>query len=314
MESALLDTLVKYWNEESPISSENVLEKIKKRAKSKYLTNKYIFKLITLHSALDKGYWNTYYCNQVLVQEGKKIYGHYCGNRWCFECNRIRTAKLINGYKPVVSTFKDPWYIVLTVKNVDCEVLTLRSKVKEMNKEFRKIVDLIRKRDQIYIEAIRTIEVTYNKNTNKLHPHFNLVINGKVNAEMIITEWLKHFPENEVNRGGQCMERADINTLNELFKYVVKFDDKTPGKALDTIFQALKGIMITSPTGIKKIKEEIENLVITEISELVPAERSWWWSQKEKDWITKNCWPDESNIKLCKFIKQSIKINRPLKL
>lgn len=308
VKTPLLDTLANHWNLGFQKSSESTLEKIKKRARSKYLTNRFILSLIDLKSPLEKGYWNTFYCNQVLSQEGKKIIGKYCGNRWCHECNRIRTAKLINGYKPVVENFKDPMYTVLTVKNVSCDVQVLRGKVKEMNGEFRKIIDLIRKRDGVYIEAIRTIEVTYNLKTDEFHPHFNIIVNGKENAKMIIYEWLKHFPDKEVNLGGQCMKKADSGTLSELFKYVVKFDKKNPPAATDIIFQALAGIKITSPTGVKRVPEEVEELISTEIPELEPADRLWWWSATDKDWITKNCWPQKEGVKLCSFIAKSIKL------
>jgi len=309
--SFFLDTLANDWNKGGKLSSSDTLVKLKARAKAKYLTNKYIYRLIDLHSPLEKQYWNTYFCNHVLVQEGKKIYGHYCSNRWCFECNRIRTAKLINGYKPAVESFKDPFYMVLTIKNVPCTVKDLQSKVKEMNKEFRKIIDLIRKRDGLYIEAIRTIEVTYNKRTNELHPHFNIVVNFNSVAEMIRDEWLKHFTKEQVDIKGQFIHKADKGTLKELFKYVCKIDDKTPAFALDIIYQAMRGIKLTAPNGVRKVSEEIEDLVCTEIKELDPAERTWWWNSEKRDWETKNCWPDLEGIRLCKLIEKLIKNKSP---
>lgn len=262
-----------------------------------------------LHSPLEKAYWNTYNCNQALEQEGTKLFGHYCGNRWCYICNRIRTAKLIKGYKPVVDEWNNPCYLVLTVRNVPCTVGDLRNKIKEMNQEWRKIIDLIRKRDDTYVEAIRTIEVTYNKKTHTLHPHFNAVLNGFWIGKIIQQEWQKHFPDGEVSMAGQYLGRTQKKTLNELFKYVVKLDAKeTPPAVLDIIFRAVHGIKLVSPTGVKKVSEEVEDLISTEIPELDQVHRWWWWSDEAKDWITKNCWPDPEGVKLQDFIKMRISL------
>ena len=72
---------------------------LQKRAKSKAFTQSYLFDLIDLKSNLNKSYWQTYHCAKVVLQEGDKITSRYCNQRWCLTCNRIRTAKMINGYK-----------------------------------------------------------------------------------------------------------------------------------------------------------------------------------------------------------------------
>jgi len=303
---ALFNTLANGFNKKCNVNSLSVLQNLKKRAISKFLTVKLALKLAALDSPLKKAYLNTYYCNHVLEQDGKTIIGKYCSNRWCYECNRIRTAKLINGYKPVVKEFKDPAYIVLTVKNIPGE--QLRSKIQQMNAVFRKLVHLVLIRDEIYIEAIRTIEVTYNILTGEYHPHFNVIVNGSVIAKMIIREWLMYFPENEANESAQYVRPVNDRTLNELFKYVVKFDNKTPVKALDVIFRALHGIKITAPSGVKKVIEDVEDLVSVAIPELVPATRLWWWKQGKKDWVSRLCWPEEEGVKLLSMIERRIKL------
>jgi hypothetical protein len=214
---------------------------------------------------------------------------------------------LINGYKPVVDSWNQAMYMILTAKNVKGP--DLRSRIQEMNEDFRKITDLIRKRDGIFIEAIRTIEVTYNWKTDEYHPHFNVVINGKEIGRMIINEWLQYFTPDQANERGQYLKPVTGGTLNEMFKYVVKFDDKTPAGALDTIFQALRKMKIVCPTGVKKVSEEIQELVSIEIPELPPANRSWWWDQEKKDWVTRICWPEPEGVKLCKFIEKRIKLS-----
>lgn len=306
-----LDTLENDWNYSVPISSENALENLKKRAQSKYYGRKFVLRLIDIESALQKRYWDTFYCNEALEQEGKKLFAHYCGNRWCLICNRIRTAKLINGYKPQIDQFKEPIYMVLTVKNVPAAILNLRYKIIEMNKKFRQIVDLIRKRDGLYVEGVRTIEVTYNQKTKEFHPHFNLVCNTKIIATLIQTEWLKHFDDVQVNIKGQFMSSASSGTYNELFKYVTKFDAHTNPFILDIIYQALQGIKITAPTGIKKVKEDVEELISTEFSELPEKTQYWCWNNDRQTWVTKHCFPDPEGVSILQYIHELIKNKSP---
>jgi hypothetical protein len=306
-----LDKLANGWNKGQRLHSSDALNKLEKRNYKKHLTRKFVIPLVNLHSPMEKGYWNTYYCNDVLEQEGKKIIGHYCGNRWCYICNGIRTAKLINAYKPVVDEWNNPVSLVLTVKNVPATVLDVQSKVKEMNEEFRKITDLLRNRDGVQVEAIRTIEVTSNWRAKTSHPHFHILLNGYWIGKLILEEWIKHFPEDEVNRGGQSLKKANKWSLNELFKYITKFNDGTPALVLDVIFQALKGMKIVSPTGVKKVPEEIAELISVEIPELDNKNRLWWWNPEAKDWITRICWPEPEGLKLCEFIKKRIALYSP---
>ena len=59
-------------------------------------------------SPLEQSYRNTTYCADVLAQRDGQISGSYCGNRWCMVCNRIRTARAIIRYLPVVEALAGP--------------------------------------------------------------------------------------------------------------------------------------------------------------------------------------------------------------
>jgi len=89
-----------------------------KRARSKYISNAISLRLSDLQSDLRQSYFNTYHCSDVLVQSGQKITSKYCNNRWCLTCNRIRTAKLIIGYRKPLSELIDPQFVTLTIPNV----------------------------------------------------------------------------------------------------------------------------------------------------------------------------------------------------
>ena len=100
------------------------LETLARRAKAKFFTNAYTVRLAMLKSPLQKSYNNTIFgCSALLYQTGKTITTHYCNNRWCVVCNRIRTAKMINGYKKPLSELKEKYFVTLTIPNVDKDIL-----------------------------------------------------------------------------------------------------------------------------------------------------------------------------------------------
>jgi hypothetical protein len=111
----LLDTLAQLVTDH-PLKS---LETLTRRAKAKFITSGLIFPLIDLNSDLKKSYWLTWHCTSVLLQDGQKITSRYCNNRWCIVCNRIRTAKMIKNYYPVIkSEIQDGYFVTLTIPNV----------------------------------------------------------------------------------------------------------------------------------------------------------------------------------------------------
>lgn len=297
------NTLVRSWNKDSKVLAPDSLLSIKKRSAKKILTSKFVLPLIELHSPLEKQYRNTLYCNHTLITKDGKITGRYCGNAWCRECNGIRTAKLIKGYGPAVAEWNAPMYMVLTAKNVKGE--ELRGRILDMNEKFRKLTDLIRNRDGIYIQVIRTIEVTYNWKTKEYHPHFNVLVNGGVIGDLIIQEWLQYFPPEEADRSGQFITKMNGGTLNELFKYVTKLDKNTPAEALDTIFQAIRGINRVTATGVKKVSEELDDLVsVVMVPEIPSALREEWnWNADKKDWVSRSCTANPEGITLCSYIQ-----------
>lgn len=282
--SLLLDTLAQL---DGPQPEKNV-SSLKKRSYAKYLTNQNLFPLVDLESSLKKAYWNSFHCSNVLLQHGKTITGKYCNNRWCLVCNRIRTAKLINGYLPVInSEIKEPMFTTLTIPNISGE--DLRSTIHKMIFAFNKLNRYLRDHHK-GIKGVRKIEVTYSLKLKNYHPHFHLLIDGKQRAEEVVSIWLSYFTE--ADRRGQDVRPADQNSLIELFKYSTKMTTETgnammPPVALDTIFKALYKIRTYQPIGINKIlpNEDIDELQAEQIEELKSAIDVWTWEQELKDWL-----------------------------
>ena len=187
---------------------------LQKRAKNKYFSQELARHLTTLSSPLNKAYRRTLFdCGSLLIQEGQKLTGRYCNGRWGNTCNRIRTAKLMEGYRKPLETLLEPYFVTLTIPNVCGEDL------KESIKTLLKTIQLITRSRRRLTEfnGIRKIECTYNAIEDTYHPHLHLIIDGKDNAEWLISEWLKRNPN--ANRVAQDYRKADSGSLMELFKY-----------------------------------------------------------------------------------------------
>lgn len=287
--SSFLDTLA-----QPSEKYRSTLQTLVKRAGAKWLQRSLILKLIDLNSPLKKSYWNTWHCSNILLQEGKKIVTKYCNNRWCPVCNRIRTAKLINGYLPEFKKMVDPRFVTLTIPNVPAH--ELRSTFYQMVQEFNRIRKVLVYQN-IRINAIRKLECTYNEVTNTYHPHYHLILEGEVPGSGLISEWLKRFPDAE--KWCQDNKAASEGDLIELCKYSAKlFSKKQTGKedgktiievnpvALDVIYQAMYRIRTLQSMGwIKKISEDINELDSQVIEDLQDNIDVWTWEQDISDWV-----------------------------
>lgn len=278
----LLDTLAQPGTDPPEKSEKNTL---KKRAIAKYKTVEIILPLIDLQSDLKKAYWSTFHCCNVLLQDGQKITGRYCNNRWCIVCNRIRTAKLINGYLPVIrKEIPDPFFVTLTIPNMPAS--DLKASIIEMTRTIIKIQSTFRHRKDFRLKGIRKIECVPGKH-NDFHPHLHLLVSGELAGRELIKAWLNSYPD--ADKRGQDIRPADQNSLIELFKYSTKLTagSKNKPKALDIIFKALYKKRVFQPIGLKKValSEDIDEIQAQEIEELKSAVDVWVWEQEVKDWL-----------------------------
>lgn len=303
----LLDTLAQLRTSATDAGSGGSKITLLKRARSKYISNGISLKLADLDTDLKQSYYNTYHCASALEQHDNKITGKYCNNRWCLTCNRIRTAKLINGYKQTLSELEDKTFVTLTVPNVSANVLS--ETLDTMLKTFKDIQEVFRKRRKSPIIGIRKLEVTFNPERCDFHPHFHLVVSGHDIADEIVLEWLKR--NETANIKGQDVRQADDNSVMELFKYFTKIVTKKTIyiQALDTIFLAMRNRRVFQPMGIEKnVPEDIESLQAEVIEDLKFREAVWTWI--DSDWVNPETGetltgyePSENVTKLIKAIK-----------
>ena len=286
-----------------------------KRARHKYFTYGLVVPLMKLESPLEQSYRNTYYCCETLTERNGIVRDYsyrmmnngeviitssYCKNRWCTVCNRIRTAILINTYKPVLDSWDDKYFVTLTIPNVPADKLS--SVIDGMEAEFRKVKEVFyrqhrRKKRDTSLIGFRKLECTYNPERCDYHPHYHIIVRGEETAKELLAEWLRRYPE--AVEQAQDVRKADDDSVMELFKYFTKLITKTKGKGsavfirpLDVIFQAMRGRRTFQNFGFKHeivedepISEEAERLAEKIEGEAVTV--MYKWVQEVTDWVEK---------------------------
>ena len=243
------------------------LSNLQKRARVKYIQTPKLKLLCNYATSIGdnaKGYQRALNCATNLIYDNGKYKSHYCFNRACNVCNRIRTGKLIDTYEDDFNALCNPYFVTLTAPNVKGEFLD--NEIKRMTKIIRKIANNARK-SGILFKGIRKLETTYNINRADYHPHFHFIIEGEIEAGYLLEKWLKYNPES--NRGAQDMKKANRDSLKELFKYAVKDTDTKrtiPIHALHTILKTLKGKRTFQSMGyfaqdIEKVQNEVPELI-----------------------------------------------------
>jgi ribosomal protein S8 len=264
----------------------DALKSLKKRARSKWYTTAIVGRLLFLNSPLHSYYQRAYYCSHILTQNGKKITTKYCDTRVCHICNRIRTAKLMNGYVSQLSKFEKLEFVTLTIPN--CTEAELPVTIDLMLKNFSNIVRVLRERRKIDLSGIRKFEVTYNAVTNTYHPHIHALVDSGV-GNIIVTEWLNRYVT--AFDKAQDVVEADLSALNEIFKYTTKIvAGRSKNKiqvfipALDVIMQSLKGRRCFQPFGkVKKVDENLDDLDAVEYD--IPEYDFLEWIWNDCDWV-----------------------------
>ena len=251
--------------------------------------------LTALESPLRFSYASTMRCASTLIQEGGEVCGKYCRQRWCLVCNRIRTAKLIGAYLPEMATWPDPYFVTLTIPNV--EGPQLHNTVRAMLRAMPKLARAIRRTDGLPVRAVRKLEVTWSPRHRNYHPHLHLIVDGRAVADALVRRWLAI--NSAANPGAQdvrpCTGPA---AMKELFKYFTKLLAKgldgertaPPPRMLDTMFKAVRGLRTFQPMGFITAKlDDADDAPLTlDASTASPTWRErveWEWSGELADWV-----------------------------
>lgn len=267
-----------------------------KRARRKYLGTGLSLRLadaakLNPKGLLGKSYYNTYHCAKtLLLYPSGKVTSSYCKNRWCMVCNSIRTAKLINQYRPILENWDDKYFVTLTVPNVPAPALPRT--IDRMQYNFNRVRKRVTKRgsrgSKIKLIGLRKMECTYNANRNDYHPHYHFIIRGKSMAKMVVDMWLEYYPD--ANRKAQDFRPADNNSCIEMFKYFTKVISKTKkgdkriyADAMDIIFNSIRKRRTFQSFGFV-VKKEVGEAAPTDVEDDLYAD-VYTWYQLQGDWI-----------------------------
>jgi hypothetical protein len=265
-----------------------------RRARSKFLSLPLAVALAELRTDLEKSYRNTVYCAGTLSQDGGKLCGKYCGNRWCLVCNRVRTARAITRYAPVLDGWQDKQFVTLTIRNVPGDELAVA--LDDMQATFSAVVRGIRRTDRLEFQGMRKVECTYNARRDDFHPHYHVIVDGREQADRLVARWLAKW-EGSAEAAGQDVRPCSADGVKEIFKYFTKLTTRQDGPRtamavapLDVIFRAMRGRRVWQPVGFSAPAVVDEDAPIgtdgdTEALDRAHEGTTWEWEQQVADWV-----------------------------
>jgi len=264
------------------------IETYTKRQRKKALSQAIVRRLLPFEaSRMQSQYQRAMSCGNVVEQRDGKLTTWYCKTRPCLVCNGIRTAMLIDAYKPIVETWSDPALVTLTVPSPHLD--NLRETLQEMTHQLNLIVLQLR-RAGMDVRGVRVIESTEGDIPDHAHPHFHVLVSEMAVGRAIVQRWLQRYPK--AVRSAQDVTKADTGTLKELFKYVTKLSDpKADPKTLDGILSAVHRLHLVRPFGFKLKRdpmddEAFDDLVPVNVAFKRPDESVLWiWYDEIGNWV-----------------------------
>ena len=256
---------------------------------------------------LEQSYRNTIYCAGMLRQEGEKLEGRYCSNRWCLVCARVKTGKAINRYEPTLTSWESRWLVTLTAPNV--AGAQLAGELRRCLADAIAIQRSLKRSGETPLVAVRKLECTYSARRDDYHPHFHFVVRDEAAARLLLQRWLERRPD--ARAIAQDVRPATNGDVRELFKYFTKLVTRAAcnpaargsvrveqAEKLDVIFSAMRGLRVFQPVGFRLPKQlDDEEGLVGEAGHTRAPDRTrdrmgdfpsvafWNWDQQLTDWF-----------------------------
>lgn len=225
--------------------------------------------------------------NQFGVYEDGEVYGNFCRQRICPQCQRRLSLKTYALLQKVVKTTSGRWLMMtLTVRNVKAFQLD-----KTISRMFLKFSTMWREELKTRFDGcFRALEVTYNAERNDYHPHFHCLIN--VSDDYFTSEkYLKQSSLVDIWRSYWCRGSdggADLRVIDdeekgvaEVAKYAVKpfdfNDEETAVKILDELFTTLRSRRLTQTYGTVKTALSAVKMEYQELEKKNPLDADKWY-------------------------------------
>lgn len=265
-----------------------------KRARSKFFSKALASALYHHGGALKRQYGRTLGCSDFVEQAPDgTLTAHYCGYRWCLVCNRIRIARAITRYAPIVAGWSDAQFVTLTLPNVPG--FALADTIGEMLEAFTSCKRAIKRTHGLQFRAIRKIEVTHNPDRNDFHPHLHVIVDGEIEARALVALWLDRVPG--AVAAAQDVRPVTDGTLLEAFKYFTEVISKGTKRRVDpaslaVIFEAMQGRRVWQPVGFTIPSEDLTDPealtgldAVNKASSRLSERVVWRWVQEYSDWV-----------------------------
>jgi hypothetical protein len=265
---ASLDKLEKSRDKDTASSQDSTYTTYVNFSKRKFYTYHHSKRL--LYVALDTSRMIKQYqaamhcCRHIHIHESEQRMWR-CKSKVCTNCSRIRTAKYIEKYLPLLQRWMgNAHLVVLTIRTMpESELLSVLKKMIDTLSRYSNTTRQRSKRGKGRpFKAIRTIEITYSVHRDEYHPHFNLIVPDKETAQAVIEYWLNAYPT-QTDKNAQFMTLIDtskgaLSAMKEVFKYVTKHTaEDITGKqksisinAMHTIYEAMRGLHCVNAYGI----------------------------------------------------------------
>lgn len=205
------------------------------KAIRKEATNTKLIKIQSIIEALDysdkdiylKRFERTKECLNIAIQDNDKLIQSRCNqDRLCQNCARAKSSQRIEDFKTDLTRLaedKGLYFVTLTAPT--CRERELRATITKRLKAFAKVKNNISRRYNTKLNGLRKLEVTYNRDTHKYHPHFHFVIQGESEAYLLRDLWLNQFRDASI-KAQDIREikvtKDDASNLIEVFKYATK--------------------------------------------------------------------------------------------
>lgn len=144
-----------------------------------------------------------------------------CDTRFCLSCSKKRSAEHIDNYLPVVETWEHPQFVTLTVPSVP--VSELQETIDKMFREFSLMIAVLNKkyrRKGIKYLGLRMFECEVNAEEQTYSPLFHLIVENRIAAKQIISQWKKRFGASDK---GQDIQPIIEGTSANVIAYATKF-------------------------------------------------------------------------------------------
>lgn len=236
---------------------------------------------------LDKVASNMYGCATYLsiaATSDQRIHinnANFCRERLCAICAWRRQSKFIATSYPVLEHLSKAGYkmlmITLTMRN--CAAENLDSAIKNILSAWTRLTKA--KLWQGVKGAVRALEVTYNEDEKKFHPHIHAILimpedyspihDAYINYTKLSLEWQRAMRVDYVPIVHITLLRSKRNrkAYIEVMKYALK-PANLPSDMLQTLYYALKGKRLISFSGLlAKLRKAMDD--DTELTDTIPT-------------------------------------------